>query len=199
MSRLFCRFDLPARPAELDEGTALMCANHRSLFDLILAYILLGSWGVPTRFLVNGKYFDTFGLGWLLRVTGCIPVESGRGDDAIDEGIAILADQGSVAIMPEGRLIPADERHDGVGPIRMGVGRLAVACPVPVMVVGVAGTDRVWPRSGVPRPRLRRPTVAVRVRVLSDLPGAADDARDAIVDTMTDLVAEAEAAAASPR
>jgi len=182
-----------------DNQAVLLCANHRSLFDLILAYMLLGSWGLPIRCLVNGKYFDTPGLGWLLRVTGCIPVLSGHGDEAIDEGIAILHANGCVGIMPEGRLIPPEERPTGVGPVRTGVGRLAASVEAPVLVVGAANSDLVWPRNGVPRPHLRRPTVALRARVLPKLHGPAEAARDAIVAAMIEVVAEAEAAAAAPR
>jgi len=197
-SRALCRFDLPDQPAELDtERGVLLCANHRSLFDLIVTYVLLGRrWRLTTRCLVNGKYFKTPGLGWLLRVTGCIPVPSSAGDQAIDEATAVLDQGGCVAVMPEGRLVPDDDRIDGIGPIRLGVGRLAVGVDLPVVVVGCVGSDRVWPISKLPRPHLRRPTVAVRLRVLPPFAGSADEARDTIVAVMSEVVAEAEAAVA---
>ena len=176
-----------------------MCANHRSLLDLILTFILLGRWHEPTRCFVNADYFDSPGLGWLLRTTGCIPVASGWADQAIDEGLAVLKAEGNVAIMPEGRLVSVRDRVDGIGEIKTGVGRLAQSADVPVLVVGLAGSDVVWPRGGWPRPRLARPTVAVRVRLLDKVEGSPEQQRDRIASTMRELVGEAEAASAPRR
>ncbi len=193
---LFARYDFPDRPAVLDRGGVVIAANHRSFFDVFLAYALLLWWGETPRMLVNGSYFDIPVIGWMLKNTGCIPVKKGGGKIAIDDGLIELNAERPIAIMPEGRLVKPEDRPTGVGEARDGVGQLAIKSGSPVLAVGVSGAERVWPvGKPVPLPRLKRTTVVVKTRLLTDLTGSAEQAKDQIMAALADAVHEAESIA----
>ncbi len=196
---LFATYEFPERPAVLDEGGVIVASNHRSFFDLFLAYVLLFSWGETPRMMVRGSYFSQPGIGWLLRTTGCIPVHKGSGMNSVDDALVELAANRSICIMPEGRLVPAAERPNGVGPARDGVGKLALKSGAPVLVVGVAGSDRVWPiGKPVPLPRRKRTTVAITTETLRDLSGSPEEVKDQIMGELAVVVNAAEATAGNP-
>ena len=195
---LFVKADFAPAPSIAATEPVIVAANHRSFYDIFMAYTVLEGWGLAPRMLVRGSYFKVPVLGWLLRSTGCIPVESSRGGEAIDAALAELADGRPVAIMPEGRLVRPEDRPTGVGEARDGIGVLAVKSGVPVVVVGVAGAERVWPIGRpVPIPRLRRTRVVARIGVVDELSGSPQDARAEIMSRLGEAVREAEARSAS--
>ena len=75
-----------------------------------------------------------------------------------------IRDRGySVAVMPEGRLVPESDRPEGVGQGRPGISRIATSANVCVLPVGLTGTENVWPiGKAFPLLRLSRPIVKVR-------------------------------------
>jgi 1-acyl-sn-glycerol-3-phosphate acyltransferase len=192
---VFVRADIPDAPNVVHQGPVIVAANHRSFYDIFFAYTLLYAWGLAPRMLVRGSYFKAPVLGWMLKATGCIPVESQRGSEAIDEALEELNADRPVAIMPEGRLVKPQDRPDGVGEARDGIGVLALKSGAPVIVVGIAGAERVWPvGKPVPIPRLRRTNLVVKIRVLDDFEGSATEVRLAIMASLGEAVREAEAA-----
>ena len=119
-------------------------ANHRSFADLWLACETFRTWGVPVRPLVAASYFTIPGVGFLLRSMKCIPVE---GTESLEIAKKVLLRGWSVAIMPEGRIVPKEEWSiSGVGRARSGIGRLVIDTGLPVMVSGASGTECFWPR-----------------------------------------------------
>ncbi|MEE9414846.1 MAG: lysophospholipid acyltransferase family protein [Acidimicrobiales bacterium] len=191
---LFAIIEIPDRPKIMDQGAVIVAANHRSFFDLFLAYILMVGWGVTPRMMVRGSYFELPILGWILKATGCIPVDKGGGKDAIDQALIELNANRPVAIMPEGRLVKSADRPTGVGSARDGIGILAVKSGAPVVVVGVTGSERVWPMGKpVPLPRLKRTKLVSRYRVLTELSGSATEVKDVIMENMGGAVRDAEA------
>jgi len=167
---LLARVDAGLRPDVADEPV-IFAANHRSMADLLLASATFSSWGWPIRPLVAGSYFDRPGIGGLLRRLRCIPV---HGSSALDIATEVMAEGWSVAIMPEGRVVPAAEwGADGVGVARPGIGRLALSTGRPVVAVGVIGTEHFWP-PGRNLPRMtpwRRFPLTVRHEVLGVIEG----------------------------
>jgi len=130
-------------PCPITEPT-ILTANHRSLADLFLAASLFHVWEWPVRPLVAGSYFEKPLIGTLLRRLGAIPVTGG---DAIDVAKEVLASGVSVAVMPEGKVVrPEEWEPTGVGTPRIGVARLAIETKCPVLSIGVAGTEVLWPR-----------------------------------------------------
>ncbi|HYN96443.1 MAG TPA: lysophospholipid acyltransferase family protein [Pilimelia sp.] len=136
-------------------GGAILAGNHLSVAD----ELFLGA-VVPRHiaFWAKAEYFSGSGLsGWLTRSVvgglGAIRVERGGGRAALaafDGAIPLLRGGDLVAVYPEGTRSPDGRLYRG----RTGVVRLALGAGVPVIPVGVLGTDRVqpigarWPRPG---------------------------------------------------
>lgn len=178
---LVTRLDVGPRP-EVPTGPAIHAANHRSMADLLLSTGTFSHWGWPIRPLVAGSYFDKPGLGGLLRRLRCIPV---HGTEAIDHAVEVLEQGWSVAIMPEGRIVPEEEwAPTGVGRSHPGIGRVAIDTGLPVVANGASGTEVFWPR-GRTFPRVRpgrRCHLALRSEVVGPVPD--DRSRDATARIM---------------
>jgi 1-acyl-sn-glycerol-3-phosphate acyltransferase len=88
------------------EGPAIIAGNHISLFDFVILGSALGARGrlpVTPTFIIADKW------RWLARpyasqLGHTIYIRRGRGDvEALETAMEVLADGGTVAIMPEGR------------------------------------------------------------------------------------------------
>ena len=185
-------FDIGPRP-DAGPGPAIHAANHRSLADLLLSTATFSAWGWPIRPLVAGDYFDKAGIGPLLRALRCIPV---HGTEALDMAAEELAKGWSIAIMPEGRVVPEDEwAETGVGRAHPGIGRLAIDTGLPVVANGAVGTERLWPR-GQPFPKIRpwrRPRLVLRSEVVGPVPdGRSREATDRIMSAIARCVAASD-------
>jgi 1-acyl-sn-glycerol-3-phosphate acyltransferase len=142
-------------------GGAIFASNHLSVAD----ELVLGS-VVPRHiaFWAKAEYFDGTGpRGWLNRTVmqglGAIRVErtGGRGAlSAFDAAIPALRAGDLIAVYPEGTRSPDGRLYRG----RTGAIRLALAAEVPVIPVGVLGTDKVQP-IGAPMPRLSAGHVSI--------------------------------------
>ncbi|GII24082.1 lysophospholipid acyltransferase family protein [Planosporangium mesophilum] len=123
-------------------GGVILAGNHLSVADeLFLAAVL------PRHiaFWAKAEYFSG---GWLTRTlvsgVGAIPVERGGGRAALaafDAAVPVLRAGGVVAVYPEGTRSPDGRLYRG----RTGVVRLARQAEVPIVPVGVTGTDKVQP------------------------------------------------------
>jgi 1-acyl-sn-glycerol-3-phosphate acyltransferase len=136
------------------DGGAILAANHLSVSD----QLFLGS--VVDRqvhYWAKEDYFHQPGiagraLAYLLHGLGTIPVhrEGGRAAlHALDAAIPVLTSGELVGIFPEGTRSVDGRLYRG----RVGVARLAMQARVPVVPIGIVGTDRVQPK-GDPVPRL---------------------------------------------
>ena len=101
-------------------------------------------WKQPIKALVAASYFTNPIIGPLLRALKCIPVQ---GLESIDQAAEALDAGWSVAIMPEGRVVPREEwLEEGVSKGHIGIGKLATETGFPVVASGVSGTELLWPR-----------------------------------------------------
>lgn len=144
LNRLFCRrfHRLSAACLPLPEsGPALVVANHVSGLDPLL---LIAASRRPLRFIIAAEQYHRFGLHWLFRLAGCIPVDrSGRPERAFREALKALAEGQVVALFPHGTIHLDSEPPL---PLKRGVARLAqlADCPVyPVRLEGVKGEGQV--------------------------------------------------------
>lgn len=149
------------------EGPAIVCGNHRSYFDPLAIGYAVARRGRPVRFLGKKEVFDAPIVGDMARAMGGIRVERGTGsDEPLKEAAAALDAGELVVILPQGTIPRGDAFFDPVLKGRWGAAKLAEMTKVPVIPMGLWGTEKVWPRSEkVPRVfnLLHPPRVTVRV------------------------------------
>ena len=135
-------------------GGAILAANHLSVAD----QLFLGS--VVDRqvhYWAKEEYFHLPGLkgkamAGLMHGLGTIPVhrEGGRAAlNALDDAVPVLKSGELVGVFPEGTRSPDGRLYRG----RTGVARLAMQAGVPVVPVGILGTEKIQPK-GHTIPRL---------------------------------------------
>jgi len=124
-------------------GPFVVVANHQSILDILL----LSHMPREMKWVAKRSLFEIPWIGWLLRMSGDIPVLRG---DAESGGAALVKaraylDRGmNVMIFPEGtRSKTAD-----LLPFKSGAFRLAIEAGVPVLPVPVFGTARGMPKGG---------------------------------------------------
>jgi putative phosphoserine phosphatase/1-acylglycerol-3-phosphate O-acyltransferase len=163
----FARFDIAGVENIPRGGPAIVCANHRSYFDVAAMALLLAKTGRPARFLGKKEVFDAPVVGSVARAMGGIRVERGTGSSEPLEQAAVALEGGQlVVVMPQGTIPRGEAFFDPVLKGRWGPARLAARTKAPVIPVGLWGTERVWPRSSrVPNVVnvVRPPLVQVRV------------------------------------
>jgi putative phosphoserine phosphatase/1-acylglycerol-3-phosphate O-acyltransferase len=189
----YVRFDIDGLDNIPTEGPAILVANHRSYFDAIALAFVIARRGRPARFLGKKEVFDAPIVGQLASALGGIRVERGTGsDEPLRAAAAALAAGELVVILPQGTIPRGRAFFDPELKGRWGAARLAATTGVPVVPIGLWGTELVWPRSSrlpnvlnVTNP----PTVRARVGPAISLDGGdveADTARmmAAIVDLL---------------
>jgi putative phosphoserine phosphatase / 1-acylglycerol-3-phosphate O-acyltransferase len=161
------RFDIEGVERIPAAGPAILAANHRSYFDPLALGFTLARRGRAVRFLGKREVFDAPVVGCLARAMGGIRVERSTGSDQpLVEAAAALAAGELVAILPQGTIPRGAAFFDPELEGRWGAARLAAESKVPVVPIGLWGTERVWPRSErVPRVWnvVSPPTVTIRV------------------------------------
>jgi 1-acyl-sn-glycerol-3-phosphate acyltransferase len=127
-------------------GGAILAANHLSVADQLFLAVLTPR---HIAFWAKAEYFRSSGLRGRLTARavtalGAIPVERGGGRAALaafDAAVPVLRAGGLVAVFPEGTRSPDGRLYRG----RTGVVRLADRAGVPIIPVGIRGTDRLRP------------------------------------------------------
>jgi len=175
------------------DGPAILCANHRSYFDVAAVGFAIAKRGRPVRFLGKKEVFDAPLVGDLARAMGGIRVERGTGsEEPLREALTALEAGEMVALMPQGTIPRGRAFFDPVLKGRWGAARLAALSGAPVIPIGLWGTEKVWPRNAKV-PSLWNitdpPDVTIRVGPavplgLSDPGVDTDHLMDAIVDLL---------------
>lgn len=144
-NRLFCRryHRLHGDCIELPEqGPAILVANHISGLDPLLMYAASRR---KLRFIIASEQYYRFGLQWLFRAVGCIPVDrGGRPERAFREALRALQEGDVVALFPHGKIHLDSEppRHLKPGAVRLS--QLA-DCPIyPVRIEGVRAQGAIF-------------------------------------------------------
>ena len=156
------------------EGPVIIAANHASNLDPVV----IGSWIIPQigrRFQWLGKreLFEWPVIGYIARHGGVHPVDRSTADVEAFRLARRILDEGHVLfVFPEGTRSP-----DGaLQAARDGVAVLALRSGASIVPVGIAGSDRVWPRGRkLPRPGGR---LTIRVgtpfRIADELPAGTE-------------------------
>lgn len=135
-------------------GGAVLAGNHVSYLDPIL---LWSGAPRPTHFMAKLELWRVGVLGWALDQFWAFPVNRQGADRASITTATGLLERGEfVGMFPEGTR--QREGAEDMGEAHGGVSFIAMRAGVPVVPVGIAGTERAWPR-GRKLPRLVRVTV----------------------------------------
>ena len=104
-NRIFCyRYQrLESDGLQLPEnGPAIVVANHISGID---PFLLIASSKRPIRFIIAKEQYHRFGLEWMFRAAGCIPVDrKGKPERAFRAALKALRDGEVIGIFPHGTI-----------------------------------------------------------------------------------------------
>lgn len=130
------------------DGPAIIVGNHRSYFDAAALAVTIARTDRTVRFLGKKEVFDAPVVGQIASAMGGIRVDRGTGSDGpLDAAAEALANGDLVAMMPQGTIPRGRAFYDPQLKGRWGAARLAAMARVPVIPVGMWGTEKVWPRS----------------------------------------------------
>lgn len=164
-------------------GPYVLAPVHRSNVDwLIVARVTRRR----LRYLVKGEVWKVKSVGRLLELLGTFPVQRGAADrEALTRSVEVLAAGEPLVVFPEGT------RGAGpvVGELREGVAYLALRAGVPVIPVGVAGTERAMPR-GAKFPRPARVRIVIGEPILPEPPAVAASGRTRVSRSATRAFSE---------
>jgi len=141
-------------------GATIVAFNHISALDGPVLAIEIGRRiKRESRFLVAAEFFRKGFFGWILRRYDQIPIRRGEGDgSALEAALTAVKEGVLLAVAPEGTVNPDP---DTLMRIRSGVARIALPSGAPVIPVGIWGTHRRWPATGMSRGRPWRPRLAI--------------------------------------
>ena len=122
-------------------GPVILASNHRSFLDSFFIPLVMRR---RVTFVAKAEYFDDAKTAWFFRSCGQIPIrrEGGSASErALTSATDVLNSGNVFGIYPEGTRTRDGMLHRG----HTGVARLAMGCNVPIIPVGLIGTDEVQP------------------------------------------------------
>jgi 1-acyl-sn-glycerol-3-phosphate acyltransferase len=124
------------------DGPVIIAANHVNPFD---ALVLVACVPRRMRFVVWNRTFDKPVIGWLLRATGCIPINRDKPDlTAFKESLRWLETGDMLGIFPEGRYTETGHLHE----LKPGTARIAMAAAAAIVPATLTGAYHAWPLRG---------------------------------------------------
>lgn len=130
-----------------DDGPAILVSNHRSYFDPVALAFTFSRKHRPVRFLGKREVFEAPVVGPLARAMGGISVDRATGSDEPLHAAAVALGAGElVMILPQGTIPRGEAFFEPTLKGRWGAAKLAKATGVPVIPIGLWGTEHVWPR-----------------------------------------------------
>jgi len=143
LNRIFCRHFHRLRTVHLPlpkHGPALVVANHVSGLDPLL---LIAACERPLRFIIAREQYERFGLHWLLRAVGCIPLDRAASSHrALAAARHALQHGEVVALFPHGRIHLDTEEPARLKPGILHLAKLSGAPVYPLRIEGVSGAGR---------------------------------------------------------
>ena len=138
--RVWTRVDIIGRENVPMDGPFVLAPIHRSNIDSPLAAAVTRR---RMRFMGKDSLWKVKQLGWIFSALGGFPVSRGTADrEALKRCIAVLQGGEPLVLFPEGT------RQSGpvVQPLFDGAAYVAVKAGVPIIPVGIGGSERVMPK-----------------------------------------------------
>jgi 1-acyl-sn-glycerol-3-phosphate acyltransferase len=131
----------------IEEGPAIMAANHQSYLDPPLVGITCRN---ELHFLARKTLFEKRLLGPLISRVNALPVDLSRGDLTAFRAVVKLLKEGHrTVIFPEG----TRSLNGEIQQARPGIGMIIAKTLAPVVPVRIFGSFEAWPKGGKIRPR----------------------------------------------
>ena len=137
---LYTRLTISGKEHLPTEGAFILAPNHRSYLDTPFAGTV--RWK-RMRFMGKDSMWENKLFGWILSALGAFPVTRGTADrEALKRAIAVLEMGEPLVLFPEG------ERKQGreIQPLFDGAVYMAFRAGVPIVPVGIGGSERVMPK-----------------------------------------------------
>ncbi len=128
-------------PCPADSGAAVYASNHLSYMDTPVLFARL-----PFQFRIlakQGLWKIPF-IGWYLRRSGQVPIDSSNARSAVAgllRGVAALRAGMPLVVFPEGSRTP----HGGLQPMASGAAFMAIRAQVPLVPIALIGTYGLLP------------------------------------------------------
>jgi len=167
--RLLWRVRVEGREHVPSVGPVILAPNHVAFLDSVFLPLVIER---RVTFVAKAEYFDSWKTAWFFKAVGQIPMRRDGGsasERALATARQVLESGGALGIYPEGTRSPDGRLYRG----HTGVARLALGCKVPVVPVGLVGTNEVQ-RPGSNRPHLFR-RVTIRFAPPLDVARFADE------------------------
>ena len=139
--RLYTRTTINGREHIPKTGPFVLAPVHRSYVDTPIAGSVTRR---RLRFMGKDSMWDNPIAGRIFSALGAFPVSRGTADrEALKRSIEVLADGDGLVLFPEG------ERKQGpiVQPLFEGAVYIAIKAGVPIIPVGIGGSERVMPKN----------------------------------------------------
>jgi 1-acyl-sn-glycerol-3-phosphate acyltransferase len=139
-TQLYTRMKIEGKDRLPADGAYVLAPVHRSYVDTPIAACVTRR---RVRFMGKDSMWKYATVGKLISALGTFPVSRGTADrEALQRSIAVLNGGEPLVLFPEG------ERKDGpiVQPLFNGAAFVAAKAGVPIIPVGIGGSDRVMPR-----------------------------------------------------
>jgi 1-acyl-sn-glycerol-3-phosphate acyltransferase len=182
-TRLWTRLRIEGREHIPRTGAFVLAPVHRSIMDTPIASCVTRR---RLRFMGKHTLWHNRAFGWLLSSLGGFPVTRGTADrEALRRCMQVLEAGEPLVLFPEG------ERKAGpvVQPMFDGAAYVALKTGVPIVPVGIGGSERVMPK-GSRFIHPRRCHVIVGPPITHPSSGAGRVPRAAITEASTELHAE---------
>ncbi len=138
--RLYTRLTINGKERLPRDGAYVIAPTHRSYLDTPFVGTL--RWK-RIRFMGKHTMWKNRQFGWVFSALGAFPVQRGSADrEAMKNAIAVLRMGDPLVLFPEG------ERKQGpvVQPLFDGAVYIAIKAGVPIVPVGIGGSERVMPK-----------------------------------------------------
>jgi 1-acyl-sn-glycerol-3-phosphate acyltransferase len=138
--RLYTRLTINGREHLPRHGAFVLAPVHRSYLDTPFAGCVRSK---RMRFMGKDTMWKNRQFGWIFSALGAFPVTRGTADrEALRRAIEVLESGDPLVLFPEG------ERKSGpvVQPLFDGAVYIAIKAGVPIVPVGIGGSERVMPK-----------------------------------------------------
>lgn len=198
LCRLVFRLEVDGRENLPAAGPYVIAPSHRSILDSPFTAVITPR---RIRFMAKKELWDNRLVGRLVGLAGGFPVDRAAGSGAVKAALATLREGEPVVVFPEG----TRRRGPVIEDLHEGAAYLAVKTGVPVVPVGIGGSEAILP-SGASIPRLEKVVVIVGTPLVPE-PSTSRTVDRAEVHRLTaglersiqDLFTEAEARASRRR